>query len=83
MYDMPMSWSYKTPEESEPNNPASSHASGHVKGYIHGGGPFWRRRLGTADWAPPIVRQTTGRRAVWAPDIWTPFPNFFYFSSYE
>ena len=24
-------------------------------------------------WAPPIGRQTTGRRAVWAPDIWAPF----------
>ena len=34
--------------------------------------------LGTAVWAPPIGRQITGCRAVWAPDICAPFPNLFF-----
>ena len=34
--------------------------------------------FGAAIWTPPIRRYTTGRRAVSAPDIWAPFPNFFF-----
>ena len=32
---------------------------------------------GRSIWLPPIGRQTTGRHAVWAPDIWALFPIFF------
>ena len=39
-----------------------------------GGVPFGPRHL-----APPIGRQTTGCLAVWALDIWAPFPNSFLF----
>ena len=59
------------------------HAGDVWKACYVGGGPFRRRRCGAADSALPIRRWTTPRRAVSAPDISAPFPNFFYFSIYE
>ena len=41
----------------------------------YGGGPFGRRRLDAAHWAPDNWAPC---RAVWEPDIWALFPNFFY-----
>ena len=49
----------------------------------NGGGTNWRRRFGAADSALPIRRWTTRHRAVSAPNISAPFPNFFFFWSYE
>ena len=34
--------------------------------------------FGAAIWTPPIRRWTTGRRAFSAPEIWEPFPNFYF-----
>ena len=54
-----------------------------LRAHFSGGGPFRRRRFGAVDSAPPIRRWTTRHRAVSVPDISAPFPNLFYFSSYE
>ena len=35
--------------------------------------PRYRNIWGRSIWMPPFGRQTTGRCAVWAPDIWAPF----------